>query len=174
MADERPTPRPISEGDRQKVRTLHAAGMTRNDIARELGRSGSTISKIADEEGLAFDRGTQVAAATAARQTQNRESRARLMELLLEDAHKLRQELWTPCTVYNFGGKDNTFETAEIDQPDFAGQKAIMQSVGVAVDKILRLESADSETGVDEARSMLGAIAAGLQVAADRLGDDDA
>ena len=39
--------RPVSEDDRERVRQVHAYGKIRNDIAREIGRSGRTVSRIA-------------------------------------------------------------------------------------------------------------------------------
>ncbi|WP_051741079.1 helix-turn-helix domain-containing protein [Streptomyces xylophagus] len=58
---------PITVRDREAVRTLHAEGKSRNEIARTIGRSAATVSKIAREEGLAFSGGARVAAATEAR-----------------------------------------------------------------------------------------------------------
>ncbi|MGW1678517.1 helix-turn-helix domain-containing protein [Saccharopolyspora sp. NPDC002376] len=47
---------PITDADRERVRELHTQGKTRNHIASEIGRSPSTVSKIARELGLSFDR----------------------------------------------------------------------------------------------------------------------
>ncbi|WTP63606.1 helix-turn-helix domain-containing protein [Streptomyces phaeochromogenes] len=49
------------------MRELHAAGNSRNDIARAIKRSPSTVSKIAGsfEPPLTFDRAAEVAAETA-------------------------------------------------------------------------------------------------------------
>lgn len=63
-------PRPITDHDRAEVRRLHAAGQTRNAIARTIGRSGQTVSKLAAELGRSFDRGDQVRVATEARSRQ--------------------------------------------------------------------------------------------------------
>jgi transposase-like protein len=57
---------PITDSDREAVRRLHAEGKSRNQIARETGRSAATVSKIAAEAGLAFSGGARVAAATEA------------------------------------------------------------------------------------------------------------
>ncbi|MFE7312056.1 helix-turn-helix domain-containing protein [Streptomyces sp. NPDC057555] len=58
----------MTDPDREQMRRLHAAGQSRNQIAREVGRSPSTVSKIACDEGLRFEGGARVAPATAARQ----------------------------------------------------------------------------------------------------------
>ncbi|MDT3395581.1 helix-turn-helix domain-containing protein [Streptomyces sp. B1866] len=72
----------MSERDRQGVRRLHADGKSRNEIARAIGRSASTVSKIAREEGLVFSGGARVAAATEAR----RADAAARRELLADEA----------------------------------------------------------------------------------------
>ncbi|MFJ6013004.1 helix-turn-helix domain-containing protein [Streptomyces sp. NPDC092952] len=57
---------PVTPDDRKHVRRLHAEGKSRNQIARETGRSAATVSKIAAALGLAFSGGARVAAATEA------------------------------------------------------------------------------------------------------------
>ncbi|CAM5608168.1 hypothetical protein GCM10010329_17240 [Streptomyces spiroverticillatus] len=73
---------PITDRDREQVRRLHAEGKSRNHIARALGRSAATVSKIARAEGLAFSGGARVAAATEAR----RADAAARRELLADEA----------------------------------------------------------------------------------------
>ncbi|WP_221761289.1 helix-turn-helix domain-containing protein [Kibdelosporangium aridum] len=66
----------ITDADHDRVRELHAEGKTRNDIARAIGRSPSTVTGIARKLGLTFDR-SATAAATHARQIDNRARRTR-------------------------------------------------------------------------------------------------
>lgn len=73
---------PITDRDREQVRRLHAAGKSRNAIAREIKRSASTVSKIAEALGLTFAGGARVAAATEAR----RADAAARRELLADEA----------------------------------------------------------------------------------------
>ncbi|MCI2424110.1 helix-turn-helix domain-containing protein [Saccharopolyspora sp. K220] len=63
------------------MRELHAQGKTRNDIAREIGRSPSTVSRLAHAAGLSFDR-SKTAAATQAKQRDNAARRADLVRRL--------------------------------------------------------------------------------------------
>lgn len=74
--------KPIRDRDREQVRRLHAEGKSRNEIARQAGRSAATVSKIARELGLAFSGGARVAAATEAR----RADAAARRELLADEA----------------------------------------------------------------------------------------
>ncbi|MDT0346771.1 helix-turn-helix domain-containing protein [Streptomyces litchfieldiae] len=58
---------PITPAERAEVRHRHAAGESRNAIARAIGRAPASVSKIATQEGLRFEGGARVAPATEAR-----------------------------------------------------------------------------------------------------------
>ncbi|MBM0275337.1 helix-turn-helix domain-containing protein [Micromonospora tarensis] len=164
----RTPPRPVTQDDYDQVRELHAQDLSRNEIGRRIRRSGKTVSEIAAELGLTFDRsGTR--AATEARKDDARAKRARLSVALLDDAERLRQQLWKEAKAFNFGGKDNTYNEVTLDEPTFADKLKIMQATGIAVDKAVRLDEYDADPGIDAAKSMLGALAAGLGAAYDQL-----
>jgi IS30 family transposase len=135
---------PLTDAERQQIRDLHANGHGCNDIARQLGRDRSTISRAANDMGLSFDR-TQTKAATEARVADTKAKRALLADQLLDDALRLRTQLWEPALVFNFGGRDNTYAERTIDRPDFAGQEKILRSLAVAVDKHARLIELDRD-----------------------------
>ncbi|MFB9687690.1 helix-turn-helix domain-containing protein [Amycolatopsis plumensis] len=161
--------RPITDEDRRKVRDLHAAGESRNAIADALGRSGATVSKIADELGLSFDR-SAVKAATEAKVADARARRAALMLELLDDAARLRAQLWVETTYVDHGGKD--FLRAEWTQrePTAADKLKLMQAAAAAANTSMRLDDHDTVgDDIDEAKSMIGALAAGLQAAYDHM-----
>ncbi|MCM2420296.1 helix-turn-helix domain-containing protein [Streptomyces sp. RKAG293] len=161
---------PITDAERTRVRALHAAGRARNDIARELGRSGSTVSKIAREEGLSFARGPEVVAATDARRLDLAARRQQLAEALHEDAERLRAQLWAPCTIGAFGGKDNEWAQVDLDRPPFADQRQILAATSIAVDKSLKLAPSEGGEGAEDVRSMLGTLG---EVLADAFADDE-
>ncbi|MFD7716191.1 helix-turn-helix domain-containing protein [Streptomyces sp. NPDC059814] len=77
---------PIRERDREQVRQLHAEGKSRNHIARTIGRSAATVSKIARTEGLTFSGGARVAAATEARRADAAARREQLADEALDGA----------------------------------------------------------------------------------------
>lgn len=164
--------RPITDEDRRRVRSLHAAGRNRNQIAKELGRSGSTVSKIAAELGLRFDRAA-VQAATEARVADAKARRADLMHALLEDAERLRQQLFAPTTIHSFGGKDNTYGSRDVLQPLFKDQRDIMQSVSTAITASLRIDDHNTDNGAESARSMVGSLFDALRGAYDQMQDTD-
>lgn len=142
-------PKALDPHKREAIETDIKNGLARNHIARTHGVAGSTVGNIAKKleangqlDAPAFDR-SATKHATAAREVDQAAERARLRQLLLDDAHRLRRQLWEPCVFHNFGGKDNTHNSIELDQPTFEQQAKIMTSVGICVDKIVRLDSSN-------------------------------
>jgi hypothetical protein len=164
--------RPIDAKDRAAVRRLHKQGKTRNDIARAIKRSPSTVTKIAKELGLTFERGAEVVAATEARRVDLAGRRVHLAEQLHQDAEKLRAQLWEPCTIGAFGGKDNVWSDTRLEQPTFADQRNILAATGTAIQQSLKLQPAEGGEGAEQVRSMLGTLGEALTRAADDVDDD--
>lgn len=150
--------RVTSDDDRAKILALHGDGKSRNDIARETGISNDVVSRTVRAAGRTFDRAGQVAAATRAKQDDNRAKRAQLETDLLDDAQRLRKSMWEECLVYNFGGKDNTYEEHHHDEPDHASKLKIMQAVGVAIEKALKIAEHDAGGQADDAKSILAGL----------------
>ncbi|WP_236669748.1 helix-turn-helix domain-containing protein [Streptomyces antimycoticus] len=136
--------KPITDADRDQVRQLHAENKSRNEIARIIGRSGSTVSKIAAELDLSFERGPEVVAATEARRV-DLAGRQQLAEALHESAEQLHRQLFAPCTIGAFGGKDNVWSEQNLDRPTFADQRQILAATSIAIDKSLKLAPAEAE-----------------------------
>ena len=59
-----------------------------------------------------------------------------LADDLLDDAQRLRRQLFAPARVHSFGGVEHEVHFADLAQPTFADQTKIMTSVAIAVDKI--------------------------------------
>lgn len=157
----RATPRPVTEEDEEQVRLLHAEGLSRNEIARRMKRSGRTITVIAQDLGLSFDR-TATEEATRARSADLAEKRTILAEALIEDAMRLTEQMWAPSIIYNFGGKENTYEERPVDEPPADGKRQLMAAAGAAIDRSLKLAPPVVSTGEEDAKSMLGKIMGGL------------
>ena len=166
--------RPITDTDRRRVRELHAAGKSRNEIAREISRSPSTVSKIAAEfdPPLTFDRAEQVEVATRVRTADLAARRAALALALQNDAEQLRAQLFAPCTVGEFAGREGEWHTADLDRPRFGDQRQIIGAVQTAVNTSLRLAPAEGGENAEQVRSMLGALGEALQQAAADDPDD--
>lgn len=166
---------PLPEADRTRILKLHGQGMTRNDIARETGRSGSTVTKVVHDAGLSFDR-TATKAATEARKADLAARRADLRIKFLDRADELLDMFDKPVTVFNFGGRDNTYEERTLDRPTIGDMRSLIQAAATASTQEIRIGQADADQGEQAARSLLGglAVALGLANPDPEPGDDDA
>jgi hypothetical protein len=139
--------RPVTDEDYQRVRELHAQGMGRNAIAREMDRAQRTVSVIAAELGLVFDV-TMTEEATRHRVAQLADRRAMLAEALQDDAERLTEQLWQPSKVFRIGGAANKYVEKNVDEPPADAKKDLMAAAGIAIEKSLKLvppEREDSE-----------------------------
>jgi hypothetical protein len=152
---------PVTDEDYRRVRELHALGMGRNAIAREISRSQRTVSVLAAEMHLTFDV-TMTEDATRARVAQLAEKRAVLADALTDDALRLTAQLWQPATIYSFGGKENTYAWEQVDEPPAHDKKALVSAATQAAAQSLRLVPPTDDSGADDARSMLGKLFQGL------------
>lgn len=156
--------RPITDKDRAAVRRLHAEGKTRNEIARQLKRSPSTVSKLAVEQGLSFDRAGDIAIATENKRAQLADRRATLALDLQTDAERLRAQLWQACTVGEFAGKEGHWQSVDLPQPRFGDQRQIISSAATAIQQSLRLAPAGNSEGVEQAKSLITGLFDGLRI----------
>jgi len=161
-----------TDADDDRLRALAAAGQSVRAIAKALGRSRSSIDRRLRALETGIDR-TSTVAATQARIVDGKARRAVLREQLLGDAERMREQLFAPTTVFNFGGKDNTYEEREVERPPFADQLKIAQAVSTLVGTLERLEKLDADSGIVEAVGMLDQIAAAIEAAAGKLGDQE-
>ncbi|MER5213691.1 helix-turn-helix domain-containing protein [Streptomyces sp. NPDC002838] len=164
---------PVTDEDRAEIIRLHGQGKGRNEIARLTGRAQRTVSVICAEEGLVFD-ASMTEEATRHRVAQLAALRADTAVDLHLDALKLTQQMWEPAVVFNFGGKDNTFRSREVEEPPAADKKALMTAAGVALEKSLKLVPPADDAGADDARSMLGQLMRGLKAAYEEAGGEEA
>ena len=134
---------------------------SRNAIGREHQVSVSTVTAIAQAEGLgdAFDR-TRTAAATKAKSIDCRAAREQLKEDLLGDAQRLRARAWAEYEVVVSTPKGA--QTVILPVPPLTDVRAAYSAMATAIDKALRLEQYDAadESGasaVDEwLRTLVG------------------
>lgn len=161
-------PPPIDPARRAQIITAIRAGKPRNQIARDHGVSGSTVTKIADQENLtsAFDR-AQTRNATRARKFDAALARAKLVEDLYGDAQKFRVRAWSPYTQIVSGPAGAELVTTK--QPPLRDQQAAYTGLAICLDKAAKLEAVETGGGVDHAKSMLGKLMTGL---AEAFGDE--
>jgi hypothetical protein len=134
----------VTEEERAEIIRLHGEGKGRNEIARLTRRSQRTVSVICAEEGLIFDV-TMTEEATRHRVAQLAERRAILAEELQGDAERLTEQMWQPTTVFNFGGKDNTYAEKKFSEPPPAEKRNLMAAANLAIEKSLKLVPPERE-----------------------------
>ena len=125
---------------------LHGQGLTQAECARRLGISNRRVSEHSKVIGLLWDR-SKTKAATEARVADNRSRRAALELGELIDAERFRAQMFVPTLVFNFGGKDNTYNEHWLDHPPIVDQLKLQQSVGIAIDRSLKLSLHDADMG---------------------------
>ena len=153
------------------LRELVAAGVSQADIGRRLDRSPGSVAGRKARLGIQSERGP-VVAATQARVIDAKARRTALEVGLLEDAEKLRQQIWQPHTYFDWGGKDHTFDTHETTEPTPTDKLKLMQAAGAAIDRSIKIASHDTDTGVAEAVGILDLFAVALQETANKSGLD--
>lgn len=146
---------PLTDTERDRIRDLHGRGFSRNAICREIGRSAGSVTKFCQDEGLSFERGPGVKAATAARKADAAALRSELELQLLEDAQRLRSQIWQPHEYVQYGGKDFVKRKFTVDEPTPLDKKQLMQAAGIALDRSIKLASLDRDDEVEAAKSML-------------------
>jgi DNA-binding MurR/RpiR family transcriptional regulator len=138
---------PLTDKQRDRVLALARAGeQSRAAIAREVGISPSSVSRICKAAGIPGDR-SNTAAATQAKVMDVRHRRAEAAAGLLDDIEHARAALWKSQNAQDLA----------------YSAKAVSSLVSAHV----RVATVDTEVeGTQAARSMLGQLAAGLGIAA--------
>ena len=168
---------PLSDEQRQQILDLHAAGNTRNDIAREVGRSGSTVTKVVHDAGLTFDR-TDTEAATKARRADLAERRTQALDRemqILEAAQEHVLEVVVSKSrkhkriIKAAMGADQVTELDFLPADDARNlANARSSSVGI----IAKLT--DNDAGAEAAKSILVGLAEAIGVTGPGTTTDDA
>lgn len=157
-------PAPIPATKRAAILAeVRAGAKGRNQIARDHGVSVGSVTKIAKDADLpeAFDR-SLTKNATKAAVADNRAIRAATARRLLLKANDLLDQMDQPYTVFNIGGKDNTYAEHKMNRPPTADLRNLMVTAATALDKHLALDRHDtSDPG--EMASLLGTLLGGLQ-----------
>ena len=120
----------------------HAQGKSRNAIAEILGRSGCTVSRIAADLGLSFER-TRTAAAAAAKEADGAAGRAQLQLDALAGVNKLMRQMFEPTVIYTFGGKENDYSERPVDEPPFRDKRDIATAISALAATALKLAEYD-------------------------------
>lgn len=156
----------ITDAQRDQVLKLHTQGLPRNEIARQVGISAGSVTNICRDAGRSFDRsGTKHA--TEARQIDLAAGRVRLAEKMLAASEAMLDRIDDEYLVYNFGGKDNTYEEHRLESAPVEVRRNIITTAGITFDKLTRIVEKDNG-GLEQAVGVLDQIAEGFRAAADK------
>lgn len=100
-----------------------------------LGIPKGTVARWAKETGVETVSNAKNATAVEASHIHFAQRRTDLAHGLLDDVEKLRDQLFAKAKVHHFD-KDGDFHEAELDEPTFGDKRAILTSIGIAVDKV--------------------------------------
>ncbi|MEV5429099.1 DUF3240 family protein [Streptomyces sp. NPDC052701] len=145
--------RTFTAEDEERLRQLHADGLSRNEIHRQTGWALGTISNHARRLGLAFDR-EAVRAATDARQIDLKAQRQELQQELLELA---REQMARARSRYLLTGMTQTGEIAAqwLDLPPAKESKDLTTSAMSALARFDQKAKDDAEHDKDEQLSAI-------------------
>lgn len=142
------------------IRDGYANGVPVRQLAKQLGCGIGTVSKRAATIGATTTARSQVAAAVEAKQLDAKAKRATLKANLLDDAARLRAQLWEPAEYVDHGGKEFVEVRWTMPTPVYTDQLKLMQATSTAIGSYERLEKLDADTGLTDAVGMLDKIAA--------------
>lgn len=119
-------------------------GVPRNQVALKHDVSAGTVTNIAREFNLTFDR-SATKRATEARQADNASVRAELTGLLYLRAREALQQMVQPHLVFAFGGKENSYNQHKLDRPPTGDLRNLMTVAGIAVQRAAELDRFDAD-----------------------------
>lgn len=129
---------------------LLPTGQSCRSIAREVGISPDTVSRIAKANGHSF--GQQHAArAREVRSAYCAAWRAEFAAKLAEDVDRLRSQLFAETLQWQFGGRDNVFTRATTPEPSPQQKRDLMQAISTGIHAILDVDKHDKQSEADSA-----------------------
>ncbi|GAA5078662.1 hypothetical protein [Streptomyces similanensis] len=165
--------RTFSAQDEQRLRQLHADGVSRNEIARQMGWSVGTITNHAQHLGLSFDR-EAVRAATDARQVDLKDQRQQAQQRAMDHFNLMLDRAQGRYRLTGFDHIGN-FVSQYVPEPPAKEAKDLTTAAMQALNGALKLAQVDAgDNGRENARGLLATLGEAMSTAARELGGDDA
>lgn len=123
--------------------------MSCNAIATKHGVSSNTVSRIAKERGHKFAQVNAVHAREV-KAVYDSERRTQLIASSIDAAERMFRQMFSPALVYNFGGKDNTYNEREVPEPSFRDKRDIAATIATMVRTATELQKLESAAGTDD------------------------
>ncbi|PPS71992.1 MULTISPECIES: hypothetical protein [Streptomyces] len=135
--------RTFSAEDEERLRQLHADGVSRNEIAQEMDWSVGTITNHAQRLGLSFDR-EATRAATEARQVDLKDQRQQAQQRLMDFFNRQLDRAQSRYLVHGFSHTGES--VAEwLQEPPARETKDLTAAATQALDRALKLAQFDAE-----------------------------
>ncbi|MFE9865880.1 hypothetical protein ACFYPZ_24600 [Streptomyces sp. NPDC005506] len=163
--------RTFSAEDEETLRQLHADGVSRNEIARQMEWSVGTITNHAQRLGLPFDR-EATRAATDARQVDLTARRQANIEGAYDLADEARERALARYELTGFDHVGNPV-THTVRRPPAREFKDFTQAWSTAMTTAVKLEQVNAgDVGRDEAQGLLRGLGAAMTAAANGIAQD--
>lgn len=120
--------------------------------AEATGVPKSTIRSWAKSDGVRTVRNQNTREATEAAQADAKALRAELSLGLMQDAKRMREELWNPSIAISAG------QVVEAPRAVPEVQLKMLTGIGIAIDKSATLDAVDNDGGVADVVSMLDSL----------------
>ena len=163
-------PKALTAAKRKQILKLHGEGLSRNEVGRQAKVSPSSVTKICNEAGATFDR-SKTKEASEAKRVDLADARLTLAHRMDRAANDMLDMLDKPFTVFNFGGKDNTFSSEVLDSAPVEARRTIITSSAIVFDKLSRIVEKDNG-GLENTVGVLDALSGNLAAAAALLRDE--
>lgn len=158
----------ITDDERAEILRLAREGLARNEVARQVGRDPSVVTRICNAAGVSFDR-SATKAATAARQIDMKARRLTLQGLLLDKTEEALERFSGKYEVHAFvGGPDGgEFMKHTLDKPPAGDARSFMQAATYALKAQQEIEARDNDgDAVNGARDVLRGLGEALGLTA--------
>jgi transposase-like protein len=142
-------PARVPDDEREQIIAEFATGKSCRQIAKQFGRATQTISNIARDAGHSFGQ-TNAEHARAVKAVYDSERRARIIANELEAIERLQAQRFAETLVYNFGGRENTYNEHMIAEPDFRSKRDLTAAISTAVKTVMELDRAEQANSADE------------------------
>ena len=123
-----------------------------SEASEQTGVPKSTIRSWAKSAGVRTVRTQNAREATEAAQADKKAIRAELSLGLMQDAQRMREELWEPSIAISAG------QVVEAPRAVPEVQLKMLTAIGIAIDKAAALDAVDNDGGVAEVVSMLDSL----------------
>lgn len=150
MAKPAPRRKYTDEQREEALKLYETHGPT--EVQRQLGIPKGTLGRWVKAAGVRTVRSQNAHEATQAAQADAKALRAELSLGLLQDAKRMRDELWEPSIAISAG------QVVEAPRAVPEVQLKTLTGIGIAIDKSATLEAVDNDGGVAEVVSILDSV----------------